>query len=164
MSDAVLAEPVARGKLVVGGRHLPGALSSAGLSLEPGRVTAATGVEVWATAPDEALLVLAAGEDWAAHAAPLQAAGAAVTDLGAGLVELRLSGSGVRRVLEELCPVDLGEAAAADGAIVHAPLAGTRVTFARQDHDGVPGFTILVSRDLSEWLRDELVHAGAVPA
>jgi heterotetrameric sarcosine oxidase gamma subunit len=167
-AGVTLAAGPPRRKLACGGARLRQGLAAAGLSLGVGRVEAAemadrgapAGMAVWGVAPDEALLLCEAGAT-DIHAT-LRGAGAAVSDVSAGLVELRLAGPRVRALLEELCTADLSEGACPAGSVVQAPMAGVRVILARLDGaDGAPGFTLLVSRDVAEYLWGVLVASGA---
>lgn len=150
---------------VVGGAHLAAALTAAGLPWTPGRVTATRGVETWGIAPDEVLLVVPDPGPPAAAAGPpiaaLRAAGALVTEVGAGLTHLRLAGPIVGSVLESTCAVDLSARAVPEGAVVHAMVAGVRVTLVRADADGTLGYRLLVPSELAAYLWQVLVDTAA---
>jgi heterotetrameric sarcosine oxidase gamma subunit len=148
-------------KLVVGGRRFAAALAGAGLTHRDGRVATKAGVEVWGVAPDEALLLVTDGAAPPDLEGTLRATGAHVTEMGAGLVAMRLAGGAVRALMEGVCPEDLAADVVADGAIVHTTIANVRATLARQDQHGAPAFTLLVPPDLSAYLAEALVEAGA---
>jgi heterotetrameric sarcosine oxidase gamma subunit len=150
---------------VVGGGHLAAALTAAGLPWTPGRGTATRGVETWGIAPDEVLLVVPDPGSPADAAGPpiaaLRAAGALVTEVGAGLTHLRLAGPIVGSVLESTCAVDLSARAVPEGAVVNAMVAGVRVTLVRADADGTLGYRLLVPRELAAYLWQVLVDTAA---
>ena len=157
-----LAEIGPLDKLTVKGQATRAALSDARLSHEAGRVRKAKGIEVWGLAADEAILLWPAGVAGSGKlAARLRVPGAAVTDLSSGLAVLRLVGPAARSVLEEATAVDLGERAVADRGVVQASVANVVVTLARQDMPAGPGFTILVARDLAEYLWEALLELGS---
>ena len=159
-----LAEIGPREVASLGGAALRQALAAAGLPFVLGRVSTAGALEVWGVAPDEALLTWASAAPGASAVDPrpaLRRHGAAVTDVGAGLVQLRLRGPRLAGLLQELCPVDLSDRALSDGGIVQAPFAGVRVTLARQDRGGAAAVTLLAPRDLAEYLWEVITDAGA---
>ena len=157
-----LAEVGPIDKLAVKGPATQAALSAAKLPHAAGRVRKVRGIEVWGLAGDEAILLWPAGAAGARKlAARVRAGGAAVTDLSSGLAVLRLVGPAARSVLEEATAVDLGERAVADRGVVQASVANVVVTLARQDARGGPGFTILVPRDLAEYLWEALLELGS---
>jgi heterotetrameric sarcosine oxidase gamma subunit len=158
-----LAEVGPLDKLTVKGPATRTALSAARLPHEAGRVRRVRGIEVWGLAGDEAVVLWPAGAAGTGKlAARLGAPGAAVTDQSSGLAVLRLVGPAARGVLEEATAVDLSERAVADRGIVEASVANVVVTLARQDlRGGAPGFTILVPRDLAEYLWAALLDLGS---
>ena len=165
-----LAEPGPFDKLWVRGSEALEAVRTLGFTARPGTVVPlqADGVNVWAVAADEAILVLPGwtpdGEPNAAGTADLasrlRARGATVSDISSGLTVLRLIGPRVRDLLEEVCAVDLGATALHDLAIVQLTLANCRVVMARRDHGAIPGFTLLVGRDDAEHLWHVLIDLG----
>ena len=166
-----LAEPGLYDKWIVRGPGALAACRSMGLDARPGQVLPAApgGISAWAIADDEVWL-LTYGPDpgapplppanAAAAVARLRAGGALVTDVSSGWSVLRLVGPRVRDLLEELVAEDLAPDALPDQAIRHVPMAACRVVLSRRDHDGIPGFTLLVARDEAEYLWDVLAHLG----
>jgi len=168
-----LGEPGLFDKLRVCG---PGALAEArvaGLRAERGRIAPAddiAGVNVWAIADDELLLLVFAPPPGSpieqvvslpALTASLAGEGVAVTDVSSGWSVLRLVGPRVRSLLEELVVSDLSTDAVEDLEILQVTIANCRVLLARRDHGVLPGFTLLVARDEAEHLWDVLVERGA---
>jgi heterotetrameric sarcosine oxidase gamma subunit len=167
-----LAEPGLYDKLIVKGRGALAAVRAAGLEGRPGRVTPAApgGVNVWAIADDEVLLVAAVNTpggpaiqavDVAALAGPIRAAGLAATDVSSGWTVLRLVGPRVRDLLEELVAEDLSPDAVPDQGIVQVPMAGCRVILSRRDLGDIPGCVLLVARDEAEYIWGALTEIGA---
>ncbi len=166
-----LAEVGPFDKLWVRGPEALEAVRTIGFTARPGSVIPlqVDGVNVWAIAADEAILVLPGwtptGEPNTAGTADLatrlRARGTTVADVSSGLTVLRLIGPTVRNLLEELVAVDLAAAALPDLAIVQVTIANCRVVLARRDHGAIPGFTLLVGRDDAEHLWDVFVELGA---
>ena len=134
-----------------------------GVSLEAGVVGSGAAVgfpqgELWALHADEAILLLPAAAVSALTA--LRERGLVATDLSSGLAALRLVGPRSRRVLEELTQIDVSDGALPNGRVAFGPLANVQATIGRRDRDGVPGFTILVDRDLAEYVWDSLLEIG----
>jgi len=166
-----LAEPGLYDKWVARGPGALAACRSLGLDARPGQVLPAApgGISAWAIADDEVWLVTEApnpgapslpAADAASAVAHLRAGGAFVTDVSSGWALLRLAGPRVRDLLEELVAEDPAPDALPDEAIRHVPMAACRVMLSRRDHDGIPGFTLLVARDEAEYLWEVLTHLG----
>jgi heterotetrameric sarcosine oxidase gamma subunit len=173
-----LAEPGPYDKLIVRGvstivdRRWLGCSARRG---ELGPARSLDGVNVWALAADEAVIVRVAGAaptpGAAAAVGPegslseiagkLRSAGLSVVDVSSAYTIFRLVGPRLPRLLQELCSVDLAPRSVPDLRVVQAPFGGTRVILARRDHGDLPGFTLLVVRDEAEYLWDVIVHLGA---
>ena len=172
VTDAIgIAEPGLSDKWVLRGPGALAACRAAGLDPRAGRVTPAPagGITAWSIAEDEVWLIADAPvpggppvtpTDFGPVLAHVEAAGAHATDVSSGWTLLRMAGLRVRDLLEELVPEDLSPEVVPDQAIVQVPMAGCRVMLARQDHDGVPGFSLLTWRDEAEHLWDVLNHLG----
>ena len=156
-------------KVMVRGAKADTALRAARITPIAGSVTAGVaGVQAWRLGEDEVLLLAPAstGPDKAAGmselAGRLRAGGAAVTDLGSGLSVLRLIGPAVGRgswsvpapwtSRREPSPTDASSRRP-------SPVCGSIV--ARQDHPDALGYTLLVPRDLAEYLWDALLELGS---
>ena len=158
-----LAEPGLYDKFIVKGRGALAAVRAAGLEGRPGRVTPAPpgGVNVWAIADDEVLLVAVVNTPGGPSieaagigdlAGGIGAAGLAAIDVSSGWTVLRLVGPRVRSLLEELVAEDLSSDAVPDLGIAQVPMAGCRVILSRGDLGETPGFFLLVGRDEAEYL------------
>ncbi|CAN5462709.1 hypothetical protein BH20CHL7_BH20CHL7_08950 [soil metagenome] len=115
----------------------------------------------WCLAPDEVLLVAAAGpwtDDLAEH---LSGADVSALDMTGARTSLRLAGPAAPAILAELCATDTTPRSMADGALVQAPLAGVRAFITRLDADGAPGYTMMVARDEAAYVWDALREIGA---
>jgi heterotetrameric sarcosine oxidase gamma subunit len=143
----------------VGGRRVHHALAAAGQPARVGAMLPGPLGETWGVAPDEVLLV-AAGAGAPDAATTLRSAGALVTSIGAGLVQLRLSGIGAGSVLEAACQVDLSDRALKPGSLAQVSLSGIRAIVVREG-ESVPSYRIAVQRDLAVSLREALAHLGA---
>jgi heterotetrameric sarcosine oxidase gamma subunit len=110
-------------------------------------------------AQDESLFVLPFGGP-AGLPEFLGAARPRMVDLSSGLSSFRLAGPNARRILEELCPVDLADAVVPNLSVLQAPLANIHSILARIDHAGVPVFALFVPRDLAEYTWDALLASG----
>ncbi len=84
-----------------------------------------------------------------------------LVDLSSGLAAFRLIGPSARRILEELCQSDLTDDAFPDLHVTQAPIAAIHAIIARIDQSGLPGFALLVPRDLAEYFWDALIDNGA---
>jgi heterotetrameric sarcosine oxidase gamma subunit len=84
-----------------------------------------------------------------------------VTDVTSLYSAILLAGPASRQVLQKLTTLNLRPEAMADGAARQARLAHVNATFLRLDHDGVPAFLILSTRDVAEHLWQTLLHAGS---
>jgi sarcosine oxidase gamma subunit len=166
-----LAEPGLYDKWVVRGRGSLTACRSDGLEGRSGHVTSAQpgGINVWAIAEDEVWLVAyapipggptIAAVDFGRAVAHLRRSGSHVTDVSSGWAVLRLVGPRSRDLLEELVPENLTPSVVPDHAIQQVPIAGCRAILARIDHEGIPGFTLLIARDEAEYLWDVFMHLG----
>ena len=128
---------------------------------------AADGVEAWCLADDEAIVRCRRRRAPDARAGAselarrLARAAAAVTRRELGLHVLRLVGPAAARDPGACLPGRPRRLARSPtGAIVQAPVVGVRIVVARQDHGGVPGFTLLVARDEAEYVWDALLDLG----
>ena len=155
-------------KLMIRGSRTNEALLAAGIVPATGSVVSAVdGTEAWCLADDEVLLLVATSaiSDVAtgvgARARRLRAVGAGVTDLSSGLGVLRLIGPACPALLERVCAVDLAPSAVPAGRIVQAPVAGVRLVMARQGQPEAPVYTLLVARDLAEYLWGALLDVGS---
>lgn len=166
-----LAEPGLYDKWIVRGRASLAACRSFGLEGRPGYVTPAQpgGINVWAIAEDEVWLVAFAPipggpqvptVDFGPVAAHLRGAGCHVTDVSSGWAVLRLVGPQSRDLLEELVAENLAPSVLPDHTIQQVPIAGCRVILARRDHEGTPGFAILIARDEAQYLWDVFTDLG----
>jgi heterotetrameric sarcosine oxidase gamma subunit len=135
------------------------AVDALGLRCESGRVTIGTSrgrpVECWQIAPDECLLV---GD--APFGVPTAPECATLTDLSSGFVALELVGPRATTVLEEVCALDVREHSFADRSVASAPVANARAIVTRFDRADVRAYTLMVDRDLGEYLWDVLLHIG----
>ncbi|MBI4220471.1 MAG: hypothetical protein HY682_10030 [Chloroflexi bacterium] len=148
-------------KLSVRQSDLVSVLGKAGLDFKPGQITqnlmGRTRVEVWGIAPDEALLVSLQAIGLSDYLDSKEILNVSVSS---ALYLLRVVGPRARRVLTELCPLDLGENALGPDRLAHTAVANVPVTLGRQDFDGLPGFTILVPRDYAAYLWGGLLGNG----
>ncbi|SFT85664.1 sarcosine oxidase subunit gamma family protein [Paraburkholderia aspalathi] len=85
-----------------------------------------------------------------------------ITELGHSRIFLRLKGSGVRRLMSMLMPIDFGEQAfpihtMAQSHIHHAPVLVVTVL----DEDGALAFDLHVPRTFAESIGEWIVHCGA---
>lgn len=172
-----LAEPGPYDKIAVRGRSTLVDLRWLGLAAGAGRLEPARtpdGINAWVPAEDEAILVRLAGvgaprgraatvatESLAEIAEKLRSAGPSVTDVSSGYTVFRLVGPRLHALLQELSPVDLSARAVPDLGIVAAVVVGCRMLLARRDHDGLPGFVLLVVRDEAAYVWDSIVELGA---
>jgi heterotetrameric sarcosine oxidase gamma subunit len=147
-------------KFVVRGPRTRSALDGAGIAFVAAEVTSAgDGTQAWCLADDE-VIVLAPPPAMSDLVTRLRTGGAAVTDVSSGFSVLRLVGSASPAILERACPVDLSPRAVAEGRIVAAAVVNVRMMVARQDLAGVPGYTVLVARDLAEYAWEALLGIG----
>jgi heterotetrameric sarcosine oxidase gamma subunit len=151
-TGAGLAELGPIDKVVVRGRRTGEAMVSTGIPIVVGAVGAAAtgGIRAWCLGDDEVIL-LGPTSSLDPHVARIRAGGAAVTEVSSGFSVLRLVGPASPAILERTCPVDLSPSALANDRIVQAPVAGVRMIVARDDHGDLPGWTLLVARDLAEY-------------
>jgi heterotetrameric sarcosine oxidase gamma subunit len=164
LSHGGLAELGPIDKLLVASPAAGASLAAAGLPFEAGRLTESGDVQVWGLALDEAIVLAPRAEDLSSRIG----AGAHTTDVSSGWSCLRLAGPAVPRVLEAACAVDLGSGAVGEGELVQAAMANVRVILARRDlHVSVegdtrshPGVTLLVARDMAEYLWGALLQLG----
>lgn len=119
--------------------------------------------QLWGLAGDEALLLVpAATGDAATGLREVRAAiDATATDVSSHFCALRLAGPRSRDVLEEIYPEDVSDQALPDRHVSFGPLAGTPIIIGRCDTGETTAFTILVERDLAEYLWDALLAVGA---
>lgn len=154
--------------IVVRGQQTPVALDAVGVSSASRSVVAGDDdVEAWCLGEDEAVVLQtgsAAPTGTAVLVDKLRGTGATVTDQSSGISVLRLVGPAAPAVLAEACAVDLSPRALAAGAVVQVPMAGIRVSVARQDRADIPGYTLLVMRDQVEYLWDSLIGLGEAHA
>jgi len=119
--------------------------------------------ELWGLAGDDALLLVpAASGDAAAGLREVRAAAdPTATDVSSHFCALRLVGPRSRDVLGEVYPEDVSDRALPDRHVSFGPLANTPVILGRCDIGVTLGFTILVERDLAEYMWDALLAIGA---
>lgn len=115
-------------------------------------------------APDELLLLTAPGEvpRLAARLASRLASGscAHLTDLTSALAALRLAGPRAPELLPKLFALDLAPRAFPNLAVAQAPLAKVRAVVVRDDSGPLPGYLMLVPRDLAEYIWQAICEAG----
>lgn len=158
-AGAVLIERGPIEKLMVSGRSVPALLRSAGLSHTAGVLSPARSPgepETWGLASDEAL-VLSAGAELVSK---LSGPGAASASYGSALTILRLAGSRAHDILKEACTADTGPSSLPNLRLIHCPIAGVRVTLAREDLPGAPAFSIATPRDYAAYLWTSLLTIG----
>lgn len=158
-TGAVLIERGPIEKQFVSGHGVPDVFRSAGLThvagaLTPGRSPGDP--EIWGLASDEAL-VLGAGMEIASK---LSGPGAASASYGSALTILRLAGRRAHDILREACTADTGPSSLPNLRLIHCPIAGVRVTLARDDRSGAPGFSIAAPRDYAAYLWTSLLAIG----
>ena len=119
--------------------------------------------ELWGLVGDDALLLVpAAIGDAAVGLREVRAAAdPTATDVSSHFCALRLVGPRSRDVLEEVYPEDVSDRALPDLQVSFGPLANTPVILGRCDIGGTLGFTILVERELAEYIWDTLLTIGA---
>jgi heterotetrameric sarcosine oxidase gamma subunit len=148
-------------KVVVRGQRTVAAMTAAGVAVFTGTVVPlpAGDVGAWCLGDDEVIVLGRAGI-LDPLVSTLEAAGAAVTDVGSGFAVLRLLGPASPAILEQACPVDLAPRALENERIVQAPVVGVRMVVARQDQGDILAYTLLVARDLAEHAWEALVDLG----
>ncbi len=166
---SVKGSGVAAALAALGGRMAvreiaPHRYDAAGAALKPADPGATAGgeVEVWGLAADEALVLVPPGAGLTEETIVAASAGtgAYVTNVSSTFAVLRLAGPHSGRVFEELCPVDLRPHVFADHAVMRGGLASVHVSIGRRDLGGLPAYTVVVVRDLAEYLWDALLHTG----
>lgn len=158
-STAGLADIGPVGKFELRGPGAAPVISAAKGVFRPGTVTGDRSKgesQVWGMAPDHALVVRTGSQDLTARPVP----GVAIVDLSSALSVFRLVGPNTRALLSELCSIDLDPGLFSDCALAHIPLANVRVTLARLDWGGMPGYTILLARDYAEYMWEALMDVG----
>jgi heterotetrameric sarcosine oxidase gamma subunit len=97
-------------------------------------------------------------EGIAADSAPEELA--SVTDLTHGRALIRLTGERAVDLLARLCPADLHDDMAPDGAAFRAPVAGLATDLVRDDRAGTLSYLLHCERSSGQYLFDALVAAG----
>jgi sarcosine oxidase, subunit alpha len=83
-----------------------------------------------------------------------------VTDVTSVYGGILLAGPKSRDVLHKLTTLNLREQAFKNGAARQARLAHVNATILRVDHEDIPGFLLLHTRDVLEHVWQSLLHAG----
>jgi heterotetrameric sarcosine oxidase gamma subunit len=83
-----------------------------------------------------------------------------VTDLTHGRALVRLTGERAPNLLARLCPADLHDDMAPDGAAFRTPVAGLATDLVRDDHAGMISYLLHCERSSGQYLFDTLVAAG----
>lgn len=121
-------------------------------------------VEVWLLAPDEALLLIEAGDSDGSPtidvASQMSSDDVSVVDVGSAWTVLRVTGAGAPGVLAELITVDVDPRTLPPNGVVQGPLAGIRAVVARRDTPTDVGYTILVARDYASYAWGTLLKIG----
>jgi glycine cleavage system aminomethyltransferase T len=87
-------------------------------------------------------------------------ASSSITDVTSVYSAILLAGPQARSVLQKLTTLNVREAAILDGAARQTRLAHVNAMILRVDHAGLPGFLILITRDVAEHVWDALLHSG----
>ncbi|MGW4488216.1 sarcosine oxidase subunit gamma [Amycolatopsis sp. NPDC004368] len=123
----------------------------------PCTFTSGDGVDVLWLGPDEYLVLAAPGRQTELEAELRAAGAAAVTDVSAQRVTVRLTGSHARDVLAHGCSIDLDPAVSPPGTCVQTLLARTGIVLLVRDE----GFTVLVRQSFAGYFRRWLADAAA---
>ncbi len=83
-----------------------------------------------------------------------------VTDVTSIYSGILLAGPRSRAVLQKLTTLNVHDAAMPDGAARQTRLAHVHATVLRIDSEGIPGFLLLITRDVAEHAWHSLLHAG----
>lgn len=97
-------------------------------------------------------------EGTAAESAPGEFA--SVTDLTHGRALIRVTGARVPDLLARLCPADLHDDMAPNGAAFRAPVAALATDLVRDDRAGTMSYLLHCERSSGQYLFDTLVAAG----
>jgi heterotetrameric sarcosine oxidase gamma subunit len=119
---------------------------------EAGALQVAAPARLWQLTPAHALIT-----------SPLPigfAASASVTNVTSVFSAILLAGPKSREVLQKLTTLNVREEAMAEGAGRQTRLAHVNATILRSDCAGLPGFLILNTRDVAEYVWEALLHAG----
>jgi sarcosine oxidase, subunit gamma len=143
-----------------------------------GALAKVLGVPFGRAARDTGELVIGSGPgQWLVLAPPGAAAGVArrlegiaadsareefvsVTDLTHGRALVRLTGERITDLLARLCPADLHDDMAPDGAAFRTAVAGVSTDLVRDDHAGNMSYLLHCERSSGQYLFDALVAAG----
>lgn len=85
---------------------------------------------------------------------------AALTDVTSIYAAILLAGPQSRGVLQKLTTLNVRDTAMPDGAARQTRLAHVNATILRSDHERLPGFLLLITRDVAEHVWHTLLHAG----
>jgi glycine cleavage system aminomethyltransferase T len=83
-----------------------------------------------------------------------------VTDVTSVFGAILLAGPKSRDILQKLSTLNVRESAMPDGAARQTRLAHVNATVLRIDSEGLPGFLLLITRDVTEHVWHTLLHAG----
>ena len=77
-----------------------------------------------------------------------------------GRALFRVTGQGVRRMLEKVCSLDWSDPMMPDGAVASASVAKVTCDITRNDVDGTRSYLIFCDRSFGQYLFDALIDAG----